>query len=149
MHKRGDRGTQQSFAERFETLRVGRSLKALAADIQRETGRRITAQAMHKWLQGGGVTLEHIDVLARYFRVTRAWLLWGEEPQPEGGSSNAQTFEGFVAALPVDVAHSFVAFMQMLVESNKAHFHATDLERLRERLSALHSRSLARKLKPK
>lgn len=148
MTTRGNRGVPQSFAARFETLRAGRSLKALAADIQRETGRRITAQAMHKWLQGGGVTLEHIEILARYFRVTRAWLLWGDEPHVDD-APNAQALEGFAAALPVEVAHSFVAFMQMLLESNKAHFHRNDLERLRERLALLHTRTLGRKLKLK
>ena len=73
---------------------------------------------MRKWLQGGGVTLVHIEILARYFRVTRAWLLWGDEPHVDD-APNAQTLEGFAAALPVEVAHSFVAFMQMLLESNK------------------------------
>ena len=71
--------------------------------------------------------------------MTRAWLLWGDEPHVDD-APNAQTPEGFAAALPVEVAHSFVAFMQMLLESNKA-LHR-NLERLRERLALLHTRTL-------
>lgn len=72
----------ETFADRFIQLKGPRSYEALADEIEHATGVRISPQAMHKWgAQNGGITLENARVVAAFFRVSPAWLLFGEGPQ--------------------------------------------------------------------
>lgn len=68
------------FAKRFSELRGGMSLQALSEAIERKTGKRVTAQAMHKWEQGGGITDDSLKLVADFYGVTLAWLRYGIGP---------------------------------------------------------------------
>lgn len=73
-----------TFAERFEKLRGALSYGRLSELIEERTGHRISGQAMHKWVKAdGGITLENARVIAEFFGVTPAWLLFGEGPGPQ------------------------------------------------------------------
>ena len=41
-------------------------------------GVSVSYQAVHKWLNGGGITDEMLEALARAYRVSPAWLKYGE-----------------------------------------------------------------------
>lgn len=74
----------KTFGERFENLRGDRSFQELSDAIQAATGQRISPQAMHKWVkQSNGISLENARLVAEFFDVSPAWLLFGEgEPKP-------------------------------------------------------------------
>jgi hypothetical protein len=132
-----------SFAARFELLRGSRSLAELSADILLKTGKKITPQAMHKWLQGGGVAKKHLELLASYFGVTEAWLAYGEERAYNDVAT--LTLEGIVTALPEGAALALVELLRVFVEQHAVHFKPNDLRGLRTRLAALHERISERK----
>src|SRR3954469_6039917 len=78
MVEKTDVETTEGFGKRFEDLRTGMSYQALADAIQRKTGIRISAQAMHKWSKGGGIEPKQVQLLAEFWGVSAAWL-------PRGG----------------------------------------------------------------
>lgn len=69
--------TTLTFASRFQQLKGRASFQALSDAVYRATGIRITAQAMHKWTEGGNINRANARVLADFFGVTEAWLLYG------------------------------------------------------------------------
>ena len=133
---------ESGFATRFEILRGGRSLQALSDDIKKATGKRITPQAMHKWLQGGGVKKEHLELLARYFNVTEAWLVYGEERVHN--SADALTAEGLMNLLPPENARVMLDVFWLVIEANAKHFSPNDLRGLRTRWAAMREKVAAK-----
>lgn len=82
----------ETFAERFDKLRGGMSYQALSDAIYRKTDLRVSAQGMHKWSKGGGIEQDKLKLLAEFFGVSEAWLMYGESPAP--------TLDEAVGALP-------------------------------------------------
>jgi transcriptional regulator with XRE-family HTH domain len=41
-------------------------------------GLKVTAQGLHKWMHGGGISADNLKDLARYFGVSPAFLYFGE-----------------------------------------------------------------------
>lgn len=39
----------------------------------------VSGQAVHKWVKGGGIAPEHVKTIAHYFKVSPAFLFFGEE----------------------------------------------------------------------
>jgi transcriptional regulator with XRE-family HTH domain len=39
----------------------------------------VSGQAVHKWVKGGGISPEHVKTIANYFKVSPAFLFFGEE----------------------------------------------------------------------
>ena len=70
----------ETFSDRFEQLRAGMSYQALSDAISRKSGIRISAQAMHKWSKGGGIEQDKLKLVAEFFGVNEAWLMYGSGP---------------------------------------------------------------------
>ena len=75
-----------TFADRFEKLRDGMSFQALSDAIHRKSGTRISPQGMHKWAKGGGIDPTSLRLVASFFGVNEAWLMFGEGDQARGAS---------------------------------------------------------------
>ena len=100
----------ETFAVRFDRLRGGMSYQALSEAIERKTGVRITPQAMHKWSQGGDIAKENLKIVAEFFGVTEAHLLYGVGP--ETGTS----LEDAVNALPAQARQEVLDFIRYKIE---------------------------------
>lgn len=75
-----------SFATRFEILRDGMSYQALSDALYRKHGKRISPQAMHKWTKGGGIDPASLRLVAEFFGVNEAWLMFGVGNEARGAS---------------------------------------------------------------
>lgn len=98
--------TQNTFADRFEQLRAGMAYQALSEAIFRKTGRKISAQALHKWGKGGGVEIENVKAAAEFFGVDEAWLMYGT------GDRDAASLQRIVDALPADERQQVLDFVE-------------------------------------
>ncbi|HJU21914.1 MAG TPA: helix-turn-helix transcriptional regulator [Casimicrobiaceae bacterium] len=58
-------------------LKGSESYHELARKMQ-AAGLNVTAQGLHKWMNGGGITAENLQDIARYFGVSPAYLYFGE-----------------------------------------------------------------------
>lgn len=94
----------ETFGERFDRLRGGMSYQALSDAIYRKTGLRVSAQGMHKWSKGGGIEQDKLKLLAEFFGVTEAWLMYGESPAP--------TLDEAVGALPDESRQEVLDFIR-------------------------------------
>lgn len=73
------RGTRKAtFADRFVALKGEESYQSLAANLRRK-GFDISAQALHKYAHGGGISADSLQQLATYFGVPPAELFFGEQ----------------------------------------------------------------------
>lgn len=57
----------------------------------------VSAQAVQKWMKGGKIKSENVEPIARYFRVSPAWILYGQH-------EIAGTHDGDLSSLALDVA---------------------------------------------
>ena len=48
-----------------------------------KAGIKVTAQGLHKWVNGGGISAENLKDVARYFKVSPAHLYFGELGETE------------------------------------------------------------------
>jgi hypothetical protein len=71
-----------SFAERLTALKGDTSFHELARQMQK-AGIKVTAQGLHKWVNGGGISAENLKDVARYFKVSPAHLYFGELGETE------------------------------------------------------------------
>lgn len=94
----------ETFGERFDKLRGGMSYQALSDAIYRKTQLRVSPQAMHKWSKGGGIEQDKLKLLAEFFGVTEAWLMYGESPPP--------TLDEAVGALPDESRQEVLDFIR-------------------------------------
>lgn len=97
---------EDSFAARFEALRGARSYQELSDAIADAHDIRISPQAMHKWVHGGGITPENAKVVALFFGVTPGWLLFGE------GAESVPSVEDAVLELPGDQPQQTIDFLE-------------------------------------
>lgn len=75
-----------TFAERLTALKGDESFHELARKMQR-SGLKVTAQALHKWTHGGGISPDNLRDVARYFRVSPAHMAFGEVGEAQDGLS--------------------------------------------------------------
>lgn len=80
--------------------------QALSEAIFRKTGKKISAQALHKWSRGGGVELENVKAAAEFFGVDEAWLMYGT------GDRDAPSLQRAVDALPADDRQQVLDFLE-------------------------------------
>jgi hypothetical protein len=66
-----------TFAERLTALKGDETYHALARKMN-EAGLSVTAQGLHKWCNGGGISADNLKDVARYFGVSPAFLYFGE-----------------------------------------------------------------------
>lgn len=66
-----------TFAERLTALKGDESFHELARKMSK-AGLKVTAQGLHKWVNGGGISAENLQDVARYFKVSPAHLYFGE-----------------------------------------------------------------------
>lgn len=101
-----------SFAARFEQLRGETSYQKLSDAVAAQTGVRISAQAMHKWVQqDGGITLENAKVIAEYFKVSPGWLLFGE------GEGRPPTIDSAIRELPAANKQQSIDYLEYQLKS--------------------------------
>lgn len=67
-----------TFADRFLALKGDESYQSLAAKLNKR-GFDISAQALHKYAHGGGISADSLEQLASYFGVPPAELFFGEQ----------------------------------------------------------------------
>jgi hypothetical protein len=115
MVERTDAETTEGFGKRFEELRAGMSYQALSDAIQRKTGIRISAQAMHKWSKGGGIDPKQVQLLAKFWGVSAAWLAYGV-----GSPTAAPTLDDAVKALPEDAQLQVLDYIRYKIERASA-----------------------------
>ena len=101
---------EAGFSKRFIDLRGGMSLQALSEAIERKTGERISAQAMHKWEQGGGITDHWLNLIADFFGVSVVWLRYGLGPQ------STMSLDVAVKALPRDSQQQVLDFITYKID---------------------------------
>lgn len=133
--------SDSSFAARFEKLRGETSFQKLSDAVAAQTGIRISAQAMHKWVQqDGGITLENAKAVAEYFKVSPGWLLFGE------GQGQQPTIDAAIREMPAQNKQQSIDFLEYQIKSaapfmaseKLAHYMAMierfkrDIERRRE-----------------
>lgn len=106
LHAENNQPMVETFAERFEQLRAGMAYQALSEAIFRKTGRKISAQALHKWAKGGGVDPENVKATAEFFGVDEAWLMYGT------GDRDAISLQQVVDALPADDRQQVLDFVE-------------------------------------
>jgi transcriptional regulator with XRE-family HTH domain len=75
--KRGGRLTGATFGERLAALKGDLSYHELARRMQK-MGLTVTAQGLHKWVFGGGISVENLRDVADFFGVSPAFLYFGE-----------------------------------------------------------------------
>jgi hypothetical protein len=76
------RGPSETFADRLAALKGDVSYHELARRMQ-AAGLNVTAQGLHKWIAlNGGIGLDNLRDVARYFDVSPGWLYFGEEDEP-------------------------------------------------------------------
>lgn len=97
---------QSGFAQRFEALRGGMSYQALSEAIERKTGKRISAQGMHKWSAGGKIAPKNAEVIAHFFGVSAIWLLYGIGPKSSG------TIDEAIQELPDEAQQQVLDFIE-------------------------------------
>lgn len=102
----------ETFAERFERLRGNTSYEALATGIELKTKVRISPQALHKWVKGGGVAVENIRAVANYFGVSPGWLLFGEGAGPDA----TEHLESALQDLPQESQQQVLDFITYKIE---------------------------------
>lgn len=73
----------ETFADRLLRLKGEESYESLASRMAKR-GIKITAQALHKWCHGGGITPENAKEVAKFFEITPGELLFGEEQRKIG-----------------------------------------------------------------
>jgi hypothetical protein len=66
-----------TFAERLTALKGDESFHELARKMTR-AGYKVTAQGLHKWCNGGGISADNLKDVAKYFNVSPAHLFFGE-----------------------------------------------------------------------
>ena len=72
------RGAGETFADRLAGLKGDLSYHELARRMQ-AAGLNVTAQGLHKWIAlNGGIGVDKLRDVARYFGVSAAWLYFGE-----------------------------------------------------------------------
>lgn len=107
-----DKNKTETFPDRFERLRGGMSYQALSDGIYRKTGMRISPQAMHKWSRGGGIDQDTAKLVAEFFGVHEAWLLFGTGPE------SILSLEHVLDALPDPAHERTVDFIKYQIERN-------------------------------
>ena len=76
---RGRTGANGTFGDRLAALKGDLSYHELARRMQ-AAGLNVTAQGLHKWIAlNGGIGVENLRDVARYFGVSPGWLYFGEE----------------------------------------------------------------------
>ena len=100
-----------TFAARFARLRGSTSFESLSEAIYRRYGKRISAPAMHKWAQGGGITVDNLRILADHFGVSPAWLMLGE-----GSMHGPVSLEHVLHALPDNNGPQVLDFIRYKIE---------------------------------
>lgn len=97
---------EDTFGSRFEALRGARSYQDLSDAIDKRYGLRISPQAMHKWVKGGGITPDNAKIVAEFFGVTPGWLLFGE------GADTRPSVEDAMQELPGDQQQQTIDFLE-------------------------------------
>lgn len=104
--------SQNTFGERFNSLRGKMSYQALSDAIFTRFGVRITAQAMFLWVKKNGkITEENIKVIADFFNVREAWLRYGD-----GDKGCECELQGVIGALPQESQQQVFDFIQYKFE---------------------------------
>lgn len=106
----------ETFAVRFERLRGGMSLQALSEAIERKAGVQISAQAMHKWTQGGNISPENAKVIAEFFGVTEPYLIYGAGPM------SATSLEQAIRSLPAESGQQTLDFVKYQLDRSRELF---------------------------
>lgn len=83
------RAKKATFADRFLALKGDESYQALAAKLNKK-GFDISAQALHKYAHGGGISADSLEQLASYFGVPPAELFFGEQAPPSASSLSTE-----------------------------------------------------------
>ena len=73
----------QSFAERLMILKGDDSFETLA-DKMNKAGVNVTRQALFKWADGGGISVENMLAVAKFFRVAPGALFFGDTGAMDG-----------------------------------------------------------------
>ena len=83
-----------TFAERLTALKGDESYHELARKMQ-AAGLNVSAQGIHKWTHGGGISADNLKDVARYFGVSPAYLYFGEtsETSDAGNPADGLTAE--------------------------------------------------------
>lgn len=71
-----------TFSERLNALKGDLSYHELARRMQK-AGLKVTAQGLHKWVQGGGISADNLKDVAKFFGVSPAHLYFGEIGESE------------------------------------------------------------------
>lgn len=124
----------KTFGERFETLRGPRSYQELSDAIFLKVGQRISPQAMHKWVkQSNGITIDNARLVAEFFEVSPAWLLFGE------GEAKPPPINRIVENLPADNQQQTLDFIEYqisksegMIASEKLTDYMAMIQRIRE-----------------
>jgi len=124
----------KGFAKRFEELRAGMSFQALSDAVYRKTGIRVSPQGMHKWAKGGGADPDKIELMAKYWGVSAAWLAYGV-----GDPNKTPTLSDAVDALPDDSRREVLDYIQykitraeaMMAQEDRSNYVAL-IEKLRK-----------------
>lgn len=88
------------------------SYEAAAARVQQRGG-KVSAPAMHKWVQGTGeITEPNIRAFCEAYGVSPAWVRYGVGER----SANAKPRPGLVESLPKEVRGEAVDFIGYLLE---------------------------------
>lgn len=125
-----DKNKEDTFADRFERLRGGMSYQALSDGIARKTGVRISPQALHKWSHGGNIDQDNVKLVAEFFGVNEAWLIYGT------GAESKLSLDEVVNALPPAEAEKTVDFIKYQLEraATETQLFAEDPARLTDYL---------------
>jgi len=88
------------------------SYEAAAARVQQRGG-KVTAPAMHKWVQGTGeITEPNIRAFCEAYGVSPAWVRYGVGER----SANAAPRTGLIESLPKEVRGEAIDFIGYLLE---------------------------------
>lgn len=113
------------FHSRFQAFCRSKKLSygALAADIYTKTGRRITAQSLHKWAHGKSYPTEaNLEVLANYSGRSAVWWRYGLEAD---AAQNALRIGGVITSLPDPLRDQVIDYLRYKVASS-AEFLASE-----------------------
>lgn len=88
------------------------SFQSLSDAIRKKTGVSISAQAMHLWANGGGITEPNLKAVADYFGVSAMWLGFGVEPARE-------SLEDVLRSMPPDDRQQALDFISYKLERNE------------------------------
>ena len=132
---------RESFADRLLVLKGDMSYQALAENLNKG-GFNISAQALHKWIHGGGISAENLGQLAAYFGVPASELFFGEAPPtkldsltPEGqlvGWAWALIPERFKKELRRDIFTLATGYAKTPTSEREAAFHRRLAAAMRE-----------------